>query len=91
MRIVDGAALPLPHDGLVFDNLQERGLWGGCALTDPYSGCHQEPGNEWIGSIELESIIIGYPATAAATAIGVGHPKRDERSVMVVVLKVEAR
>jgi len=44
-------------------------------------------GGEWISSIELENILIGHPAVAEAAAIGVAHPKWDERPLMVVVLK----
>jgi acyl-CoA synthetase (AMP-forming)/AMP-acid ligase II len=44
-------------------------------------------GGEWISSIELENIMMGHPAVAEAAAIGVAHPKWDERPVMVVVLK----
>jgi fatty-acyl-CoA synthase len=44
-------------------------------------------GGEWISSIELENILIGHPAVAEAAAIGVTHPKWDERPLMVVVLK----
>jgi fatty-acyl-CoA synthase len=44
-------------------------------------------GGEWISSIELENIIIGHPAVAEAAAVGIPHPKWDERPVLVVVLK----
>ncbi|TDR76664.1 3-(methylthio)propionyl-CoA ligase [Paludibacterium purpuratum] len=44
-------------------------------------------GGEWISSIELENILMGHPAIAEAAAVGVSHPKWDERPVMVVVLK----
>lgn len=44
-------------------------------------------GGEWISSIELENILVGHPAVAEAAAIGVFHPKWDERPLMVVVLK----
>lgn len=44
-------------------------------------------GGEWISSLELENIMMGHPAVAEAAAIGVAHPKWDERPVMVVVLK----
>ncbi|GGY16232.1 long-chain-fatty-acid--CoA ligase [Paludibacterium paludis] len=44
-------------------------------------------GGEWISSIELENILVGHPAVAEAAAIGVPHPKWDERPLMVVVLK----
>jgi fatty-acyl-CoA synthase len=44
-------------------------------------------GGEWISSIELENIAIAHPAIAEAAAIGVKHPKWDERPVLVAVKK----
>lgn len=44
-------------------------------------------GGEWISSVELENAAMGHPAVAEAAAIGVPHPKWDERPVLVVVLK----
>jgi fatty-acyl-CoA synthase len=44
-------------------------------------------GGEWISSIDLENLAIGYPKVAEAAVIGVRHPKWDERPLMVVVLK----
>ncbi len=44
-------------------------------------------GGEWISSIDLENIMVGHPAVAEAAAIGIEHPKWDERPLMVVVLK----
>jgi len=48
-------------------------------------------GGEWISSIELENLLMGHPAVAEAAAIGMVHPKWDERPVMVVVLKPDAQ
>ncbi len=42
-------------------------------------------GGEWIGSIELENEAIGCPGVAEAAAIGIAHPKWDERPLLVVV------
>ena len=42
-------------------------------------------GGEWISSAELEAAAIGHPAVAEAAAIGVFHPKWDERPILVVV------
>ena len=42
-------------------------------------------GGEWISSIELENAAVGHPAVAQAAAIGVPHPKWDERPLLVVV------
>ncbi|MEO6248828.1 MAG: long-chain fatty acid--CoA ligase [Sphingomicrobium sp.] len=42
-------------------------------------------GGEWISSIELENATIGVPGVAEAAAIGIAHPKWDERPLLVVV------
>jgi len=44
-------------------------------------------GGEWISSVELENAAIAHPAVAEAAAIGVYHPKWDERPILVVVRK----
>jgi acyl-CoA synthetase (AMP-forming)/AMP-acid ligase II len=44
-------------------------------------------GGEWISSVELENAAVGCPGVAEAAAIGVYHPKWDERPVLVVVRK----
>ncbi len=44
-------------------------------------------GGEWISSVDLENIALGYPASAACAVIGVPHPKWDERPMLVVQLK----
>jgi fatty-acyl-CoA synthase len=44
-------------------------------------------GGEWISSIDLENIAVGHPEVAEAAAIGVKHPKWDERPLLVVVRK----
>jgi acyl-CoA synthetase (AMP-forming)/AMP-acid ligase II len=42
-------------------------------------------GGEWISSVELENCAVAHPAVAEAAAIGVPHPKWDERPILVVV------
>jgi acyl-CoA synthetase (AMP-forming)/AMP-acid ligase II len=42
-------------------------------------------GGEWISSIELENAAIGCDGVAEAAAIGIPHPKWDERPLLVVV------
>ncbi len=42
-------------------------------------------GGEWISSIDLENEAIGCPGVAEAAAIGIAHPKWDERPLLVVV------
>jgi acyl-CoA synthetase (AMP-forming)/AMP-acid ligase II len=44
-------------------------------------------GGEWISSIELENLAMAHPDVAEAAAIGVRHPKWDERPLLVVVPK----
>ncbi|WP_379546559.1 long-chain fatty acid--CoA ligase [Qipengyuania sp. DSG2-2] len=42
-------------------------------------------GGEWISSVELENAAVGHPDVAEAAAIGMYHPKWDERPVLFVV------
>jgi len=44
-------------------------------------------GGEWISSVELENAAIGHPAVVEAAAVGIYHPKWDERPVLFVVKK----
>jgi acyl-CoA synthetase (AMP-forming)/AMP-acid ligase II len=44
-------------------------------------------GGEWISSVELENAAVSHPAVAEAAAIGIYHPKWDERPILVVVRK----
>lgn len=44
-------------------------------------------GGEWISSVELENAAVGHPSVAEAAAIGMPHPKWDERPVLFVVRK----
>ncbi|MEY3659023.1 MAG: hypothetical protein RLZZ561_1779 [Pseudomonadota bacterium] len=44
-------------------------------------------GGEWISSVELENAAVGCPGVAEAAAIGVKHPKWDERPILLVVRK----
>jgi acyl-CoA synthetase (AMP-forming)/AMP-acid ligase II len=44
-------------------------------------------GGEWISSVELENAAVGCPGVAEAAAIGVPHPKWDERPILLVVRK----
>lgn len=44
-------------------------------------------GGEWISSVELENVAMGHPAVAEAAAIGIAHPKWDERPLLVVVTR----
>ena len=44
-------------------------------------------GGEWISSVELENAAIGCAGVHEAAAIGVYHPKWDERPILLVVRK----
>lgn len=44
-------------------------------------------GGEWISSIELENAAVGAPGVLEAAAVGVYHPKWDERPILLVVRK----
>jgi len=42
-------------------------------------------GGEWVSSIDVENAAMAHPAVAQAAAIGVPHPKWQERPLLVVV------
>jgi fatty-acyl-CoA synthase len=44
-------------------------------------------GGEWISSIDLENIAMAHPAIAEAAAVGMPHPKWDERPIIVAIKK----
>ncbi|WP_419808138.1 long-chain fatty acid--CoA ligase [Sphingomonas sp.] len=44
-------------------------------------------GGEWISSVELENAAIGCAGVAEAAAIGIAHPRWDERPLLLVVRK----
>ena len=41
-------------------------------------------GGEWISSIDIENIAVGHPKVANAAAIGIYHPKWDERPLLII-------
>ena len=47
-------------------------------------------GGEWISSIELENIALGCPGVHEAAAIGLPHPRWDERPLLVIVRRKDA-
>lgn len=47
-------------------------------------------GGEWISSVELENAAVGCPGVAEAAAIGVHHPRWDERPLLLVVRKPDS-
>jgi fatty-acyl-CoA synthase len=42
-------------------------------------------GGEWISSIDVENVAVGFPGVANAAVIGVPHPKWSERPLLIVV------
>ncbi|MEO8154911.1 MAG: 3-(methylthio)propionyl-CoA ligase [Rhizobacter sp.] len=48
-------------------------------------------GGEWISSIDLENIAMAHPAVHEAAAIACRHPKWDERPLLVIVKKPDAK
>jgi acyl-CoA synthetase (AMP-forming)/AMP-acid ligase II len=78
-------------------NLDEDGWFGtgDIATIDPDGYMHItdrakdviKSGGEWISSIDLENAAVGHPAVAEAAAIGLPHPKWQERPLLIVVKK----
>ena len=44
-------------------------------------------GGEWVSSVDLENCACGHPDVLMAAAIGVRHPKWEERPLLLVVPK----
>ena len=44
-------------------------------------------GGEWISTLDLEDAVSSHPAVALAAAVGIPHPKWDERPLLLVVLR----
>jgi fatty-acyl-CoA synthase len=44
-------------------------------------------GGEWISTLDLEDAVSSHPAVALAAAIGVPHPRWDERPLLLVMLR----
>jgi fatty-acyl-CoA synthase len=42
-------------------------------------------GGEWISSVDMENCAAGHPEVLMAAAIGVRHPKWDERPLLIIV------
>ncbi len=77
----------LDHDGF-FDtgDVGTMDRYGYMQITDRSKDVIKS-GGEWISSIDLENLAVGYPKVAEAAVIGVNHPKWGERPLMVIVLK----
>jgi acyl-CoA synthetase (AMP-forming)/AMP-acid ligase II len=44
-------------------------------------------GGEWISTLDLEDAVCSHPSVAMAAAVGVPHPKWDERPLLLVTLR----
>jgi fatty-acyl-CoA synthase len=63
--------------------------WGYMQITDRSKDVIKS-GGEWISSIELENAAMGCAGVAEAAAIGLPHPKWDERPLLIIVKKAGA-
>lgn len=93
--MVSGAAIAAGYfKGVGGDVLDEDGYFdtGDVANIDEYGTMTItdrakdviKSGGEWISSIDIENIAVGHPKVANAAAIGIYHPKWDERTLLVV-------
>lgn len=93
--MVSGAAIAAGYfKGVGGDVLDEEGYFdtGDVANIDEYGTMTItdrakdviKSGGEWISSIDIENIAVGHPKVANAAAIGIYHPKWDERPLLVV-------
>ncbi|CUS57477.1 MULTISPECIES: long-chain-fatty-acid--CoA ligase [unclassified Hyphomonas] len=93
--MVSGAAIAAGYfKGVGGDVLDEDGYFdtGDVANIDEYGTMTItdrakdviKSGGEWISSIDIENIAVGHPKVANAAAIGIYHPKWDERPLLVV-------
>jgi fatty-acyl-CoA synthase len=73
-------------DGQWFDTGDVAAIYpdGSIQITDRAKDVIKS-GGEWISSIDLENAAVGCPGVAEAAAIGVPHPKWDERPLLLIV------
>jgi len=64
-------------------NLDEHGTM---TITDRAKDVIKS-GGEWISSIDIENIAVGHQKVANAAAIGIYHPKWDERPLLIIQAK----
>ncbi len=95
---VRGPAVAKAYYKIANDPVFERDGWfdtGDVAVIDKYGYIQItdrakdviKSGGEWISTIDLENLAVGHPKVAEAAAIGVAHPKWEERPLLVIVLK----
>ena len=84
-----GHRWPLRHDPSNTGDVSVLHPDGTMQITDRVKDVIKS-GGEWISSVELENIAVGCPGIAEAGAIGIPHPKWDERPIVIVVTKPNA-
>lgn len=83
------------------DNFTEDGYWksgdagtmdaeGYIKITDRVKDLIKS-GGEWISSVDMENETMAHPAVLEAAVTGVAHPKWEERPIVLVVLRKEAK
>jgi len=72
-----------PDDYLVTGDIATIDPCGFVKITDREKDVIKS-GGEWISSIDIENTACTYPGVALAAAIGVLHPKWDERPLLLV-------
>lgn len=92
--MVRGPAVAKAYVKIDKDILDDRDFFdtGDVGNIDEYGQMHItdrskdviKSGGEWISSIELENIAASHPKVAMAAAIGIAHPKWDERPLLIV-------
>ena len=85
----DGAEQP--RDGKSVGQLQVRGPWVASAYFK-HDGAEVFTDDGWfdtgdIATLDLEDAVCSHPAVAMAAAVGVPHPKWDERPLLLVTLR----
>jgi fatty-acyl-CoA synthase len=91
LRIVGEDGAILAHDGGQSGALQVRGPWVASAYFRN-DGAAAFGDDGWfdtgdIATLDLEDAVSSHPAVAMAAAVGVPHPKWDERPLLLVVLR----
>ena len=82
----DGAQAFLPDGWFDTGDIATIDADGYLRLTDRAKDVIKS-GGEWISTLDLEDAVSSHPAVALAAAIGVPHPKWDERPLLLVVLR----
>jgi fatty-acyl-CoA synthase len=82
----DGAASFMPDGWFDTGDIATIDPEGYLRLTDRAKDVIKS-GGEWISTLDLEDAACSHPAVAMAAAVGVPHPKWDERPLLLVTLR----